>query len=146
MTDHLTTLRALNKRFIHNFVTRDVPSHDAILHSCFRCIQPNGSFLARDAYLRYWATGFDPKLIPSFDMRGETIEVVGTTALVGAVTRSVRVKDGAETASMTRYTDTYVLENGRWLCVLAQLTTVAPEHYPPDSSIVVKYIDGRLQV
>ncbi len=26
------TLRALNARFIHNFITNDVPSHDAILH------------------------------------------------------------------------------------------------------------------
>jgi hypothetical protein len=145
MTDHLPTLRALNKRFIHNFVTSDVPSHDAILHPGFRCIQPNGSLVARDAYLRYWASGFDPKVVPSFDMRGETIEVVGPTALVGAVTRSVRVKDGVETASMTRYTDTYVLERGNWLCVLAQLTAVAPEHYPPDSTIVVKYLEGKLQ-
>jgi hypothetical protein len=145
MTDHLPTLRALNKRFIHNFVTSDVPSHDAILHARFRCIQPNGSLIARDAYLRYWASGFDAKLIRHFDMRGETIEVIGSTALVGAVTRSVRVKDGAETASMTRYTDTYLLENGKWLCVLAQLTTVAPEHYPADSTIVVKYLEGNLQ-
>jgi hypothetical protein len=46
---------------------------------------------------------------------------------------------------MTRYTDTYVLENARWLCVLAQLTTVAPEHYPPDDTIVMKYLAGKLQ-
>jgi hypothetical protein len=148
MTDplpaHLATLRALNKRFIHNFVTSDVPSHDAILHPRFRCIQPNGSLVARDAYLRYWASAFDAKVIPYFDMRGETIEVVGSTALVGAVTKR-GAKGGAETVGMTRYTDTYLLENGKWLCVLAQLTTVAPEHYPPDSSIVVKYLEGKLQ-
>jgi hypothetical protein len=144
MSESLITLRALNKRFIHNFVTRDVPSHDAILHPRFRCIQPNGIVLARDAYLRYWATGFDAKAMPYFDMRGENIEVIGSTALVGAVTRRGRAPDG-ETVSMTRYTDTYLLENGNWLCVLAQLTTVAPEHYPPDSSIVVKYADGQLQ-
>jgi len=29
-------LRGLNARFIHNFVTNDVPSHDAILHPGFR--------------------------------------------------------------------------------------------------------------
>jgi hypothetical protein len=145
MSDHLPALRALNKRFIHNFVTSDVPSHDAILHPGFRCIQPNGSLVQRDAYLRYWASGFDPKVVRQFDMRGETIEIIGSTALVGAVTRSARVKDGAESVSMTRYTDTYLLANGKWLCVLAQLTTVAPEHYPPDSTIVVKYLEGKLQ-
>lgn len=145
MSDHLPTLRALNKRFIHNFVTNDVASHDAILHPGFRAIQPNGSLVARDAYLRYWAGGFDPKVITYWDMRAETIVMAGTTALVGAVNRWVRVRDGAETIGMTRYTDTYVLEGGRWLCVLAQLTPVAPEHYPPDDGIVVRYLDGKLQ-
>ncbi len=31
-------LRALNARFIHDFITNDVPSHDAILHKDFICI------------------------------------------------------------------------------------------------------------
>jgi hypothetical protein len=145
MTDPLPALRALNKRFIHNFVTNDVASHDAILHARFRAIQPNGSLVPRDAYLRYWASGFDPKVIRYWDMRGETIELVGTTALVGAVTKWVRVKDGTESVGMTRYTDTYLLEDGKWLCVLAHLTTVAPEHYPADSTIVVRYLEGILQ-
>jgi hypothetical protein len=34
MTDEL---RALNARFIDNFITNDVPSHDAILHEGFIC-------------------------------------------------------------------------------------------------------------
>lgn len=145
MTDHLPTLRALNKRFIHNFVTNDVPSHDAILHPTFRCIQPNGQLVARDLYLRYWKTAFDPKVITYWDMRGETIELHGPMALVGAVTKWIRVKDGQEAVGMTRYTDTYVLEGGKWLCVLAHLTVVTPEHYPADSTIVVKYHEGQLQ-
>jgi len=145
MSDPLPALRALNKRFIHNFVTCDVASHDAILHPRFRAIQPDGALVARDAYLRYWATGFDAKRIPYWDMRAETIEVFGATALVGAVTKWVRVVDGAESTGMTRYTDTYQLEDGRWLCILAHLTTVAPEHYPPDGTIVVKYLEGKLQ-
>ena len=33
--DVMSELRALNARFIHNFVTRDVASHDAILHPAF---------------------------------------------------------------------------------------------------------------
>lgn len=78
-------------------------------------------------------------------MRGETIVVAGTTALVAAVNRWVRVRDGAETVGMTRYTDTFVLEGGKWLCVQAQLTPVGPEHYPPDNTIVVRYLEGLLQ-
>ncbi len=35
-------LRALNARFINNFITNDVPGHDAILHEGFICIAPTG--------------------------------------------------------------------------------------------------------
>jgi hypothetical protein len=34
-TETMNELRALNARFIHNFVTNDVASHDAILHPRF---------------------------------------------------------------------------------------------------------------
>ena len=40
-------LRALNARFIHNFITNDVPSHDAILHKDFICIDPSGRRVGR---------------------------------------------------------------------------------------------------
>jgi len=46
---------------------------------------------------------------------------------------------------MTTYTDTYLDENGEWKCIQAQITTVAPEHYPGDETIVRKYIMGQIQ-
>jgi hypothetical protein len=52
---------------------------------------------------------------------------------------------GAEVTGMTAYTDTYVREGGRWLCVQAQLTAVAPAHYPGDETIVSVYEKGQLQ-
>ena len=141
----LDALRALNKRFIHNFVTNDVASHDAILHPSFRSISPGAGHLDRQAYLAAWATGFDPAVIPYWDMRDERITLLGDVALVTATNRWARVANGAETVGMTCYTDTYVREGGRWLCALAQLTPVAPAHYPPDATIVVRYLRGVLQ-
>jgi len=41
-TEVMDELRALNARFIHNFVTDDVASHDAILHPAFINIWPTG--------------------------------------------------------------------------------------------------------
>src|SRR3954464_9946035 len=79
MTDDL---RALNARFIHNFITNDVPSHDAILHPDFICITPIGARVSRADYLKAWATGFDAARIPYFDYRDEKIDVFGTTALL----------------------------------------------------------------
>jgi hypothetical protein len=46
---------------------------------------------------------------------------------------------------MTSYTDTYLFEDGAWKCVQAQLTDVAPEHWPADDTIVSVYIRGMKQ-
>ena len=139
MTDEL---RALNARFIHNFITNDVPSHDAILHKDFICMDPNGRRVGRVEYLARWASQFDPARIPYYDYRDERIDVFGTTALVRSTNKSVRLNDGVETVGMTLYTDTYVRQDGGWKCVQAQLTPVAPANYPPDDTIVRRYIRG----
>jgi hypothetical protein len=141
----LQTLRALNKRFIHNFVTNDVASHDAILHAAFTNITPSGGHVDRASYLRQWAHGFDPAVITYWDMRDERITVLGDLALVRATNRWVRHVDGQDTVGMTCYTDTYVRSGAQWLCVQAQLTPVAPANYPSDASTVVCYLGGKLQ-
>jgi ketosteroid isomerase-like protein len=142
MTDEL---RALNARFIHNFITNDVPSHDAILHKDFICIDPNGRRVGRAEYLERWASQFDPARIPYYDYRDERIDVFGATALVRSTNKSVRMNDGVETVGMTLYTDAYVQQDGGWKCVQAQLTPVAPANYPPDDTIVRRYIKGKAQ-
>jgi len=142
--DPLPVLRALNAKFIHNFVTCDVPAHDAILHARFTCINPDGSRMERAPYLVEWATGFHADRIPYWDFRDERIDVFGNTALVSSATKYVRVRDGAEITGMTRYTDTYLFENGAWKCILAQLTGMQPNAYPPDSTIVKMYVRGKI--
>ena len=142
MTDEL---RALNARFIHNFITNDVPSHDAILHPEFICITPMGGRVDRADYLKAWATGFDAERIPYYDYRDEKIDVFGDTALGRSTNKSVRMKDGVEAIGMTLYTDTYIRQGGVWKCVQAQITPVAPANYPPDSTIVGKYVKGQAQ-
>ncbi len=107
-------LRALNARFINNFITNDVAGHDAILHEGFICITPTGARVSRADYLKAWATGFDAGRIPYYDYRDEKIDVFGDTALLRSTNKSVRMIDGAETVGMTMYTDVYVRENGAW--------------------------------
>ena len=141
----LATLQQLNRRFIHNFVTNDVASHDAIIHPSFRAVYSGGVHIDRSAYLRAWATGFDANVIPYWDMRDQRITVVGDVALVGATNKWTRVRDGVEAVGMTCYTDTYLRTGDGWLCVLAQLTPVAADNYPGDDTIVVKYVRGILQ-
>ncbi len=144
-TTDLQTLRALNARFIHNFVTNDVPSHDAITHPRFMCITSKGARQSRADYLQDWATGFDPEVIVYWDMRDENIALFGDMALVRATNKYTRRIDGQDVTGMSTYTDTYVREEGRWLCVQAQLGSVMPEHYPGDAGIVCRYVKGVLQ-
>lgn len=141
--DDLTTLRKINARFIHNFVTNDVPSHDKIIHRDFICITSQGAIVNRVDYLKAWATGFDPEVIVYWDYRDERITISGATALVRSVNKFTTIKDGKETTGMTRYTDTYVKENGEWKCLQAQITMVTPAHYPGDETIVRKYVKGK---
>ncbi len=97
----MNELGALNARFIHNFVTNDVPSHDAILHPAFINIWPTGQRWDRAAYLKYWATAFDPKIIVYWDVRDELITIVGDVALVRATNKHTRRRDGQEVTGMT---------------------------------------------
>ncbi len=143
--DVLRVLRARNAAFIHNFITNDVASHDRITHRDFVSIYPSGERVGKAEYLRRWATGFDPSRIVYYDYRDELIGVFGPTALVRSTNKSIVVDGGTETARMMSYTDVYILEDGDWKCTQAQITPVAPAHYPPDASIVKKYVKGVAQ-
>lgn len=142
--DDLAVLRQINARFIHNYVTNDVPSHDRILHDKFVCITSRGAWVNREDYLRAWATGFDPEIVTYWDYRDEKITVIGTTALVRSVNKFTLLRNGEETTGMSQYTDTYVKENGVWKCIQAQITNVMPENYPADGTIVKRYVKGRI--
>lgn len=139
----LAELRALNARFIHNYVTRDVASHDAITHPRFVNISPSGRYWTKAPYLAYWATAFHPDVVVYWDVRDERIDVFGDVALVRATNKHVIRCDGQDIVGMTTYTDTYLREAGKWLCIQAQLTTVAPEFYPGDETIVSRYVRGE---
>lgn len=141
----MAALSALNAKFIHNFVTCDVPSHDAIIDPDFVCISPSGSVHGRAEYLEAWATDFDPEVILYWDMRDQDIRIFGDFALVRATTKWVRRREGKDITGMTMYTDTYRRVGGRWLCVQAQLTPVTPENFTADTAIVCCYIKGVLQ-
>jgi catechol 2,3-dioxygenase-like lactoylglutathione lyase family enzyme len=144
-SEALADLSALNARFIHNYVTNDVASHDALLHAAFLYIRSNGERVDRATYLKNWATGFDPEVIVYWDLRDELISVVGDVALVRAVNRHVVRRDGEDEVGMSAYTDVYLLEDGAWRCIQAQITEVAPGCEPSDATILRVYRHGVLE-
>ena len=142
----LAELRALNRLFIHNYVTNDVVSHDAILHPDFAYMSSDGKRVDRRTYLRKWATGFHPDVIVYWDMRDEKITIAGDTAIVRATNKYVEKIEHGDQTGMASYTDVYVRKNGRWLCIHAQISNVAPANWPDDRSIVCQYRMGIQQI
>lgn len=140
--DAMQDLRWLNVMFIENFIRNDVVSHDAILHPDFVSVRSNGARVDRASYLKKWATGFDPEIIPYWDVRDELITVIGNVALVRATNKHTIRRNGRAVTGMSTYTDTYVYEGDAWKCVQAQVTPVAPEHEPGDDTILTVYIKG----
>jgi hypothetical protein len=143
-SDDLSLLKTINARFIHNFVTNDVASHDKIIHPQFVYINSKGKWVGRAEYLIDWRTGFDPEVILYWDYRDEKITVIGKTALVRSVNKYTILTNGKEITAMSQYTDTYIKESGDWKCIQAQITIVSPENYPSDETIVKKYVKGKI--
>lgn len=143
--DLVAELKALNARFIHNYVTNDVDSHDAMMHPDFICIGPKGTRQNRADYLRQWATQFDPEVVVYWDVRDEVITIIDNVALVRSTNKRTIRRDGTETTGMSTYTDTYLFQKGQWKCIQAQIQTLPPESYPGDETIVSVYIKGKRQ-
>jgi ketosteroid isomerase-like protein len=143
--DLVAELRALNARFIHNYVTNDVASHDAMMHPDFICIGPQGTRQNRADYLRQWATQFDPEVVVYWDVRDEVITIIDNVALVRSTNKRTIRRDGTDTTSMSTYTDTYLFQKGEWKCIQAQIQTLPPASYPGDDTIVSIYIKGKRQ-
>jgi hypothetical protein len=120
--DDKVVLSKLNAKFIHNFVTQDAATHDQIIHKDFVCIESTGAIVQRDAYIKGWATGYRDSGYKTFDYTDEFIRIFGSTALIRSRTVYTKEKDGVIISGSSIYTDTYVKENGRWLCVQAQIT------------------------
>lgn len=85
-TNDSLQLSAINAKFINNFLTRDVASHDAIIHRDFVCIQGDGSIISRETYLKNWATDFDNSGYLTFTYTDEHIRIFADIALVRSKT------------------------------------------------------------
>jgi hypothetical protein len=108
-------------------------------------INSQGARIGRADYLKAWATGFDPEQIIYWDLREEHIVLCRDVALVSAVNKFVEVQDNDTVSGMAAYTDIYILENGDWRCLQAQITMVNSAYWPEDNSIICCYHKGILQ-
>ena len=110
------TLIRLNQDYVDAFLKADVGWYREHLADDFVCIESDGSTLGRDEFLREAARGPD---VATYTLAEVRVRVYGNTALVQATGR-FRRHDGTEGTS--RYTDVYVIREGRWKAVSAQIT------------------------
>jgi ketosteroid isomerase-like protein len=122
-TDH-DHLSQLNAQFIQNFITQDAIAHDKIIHKDFICIESTGEIVERDQYLQSWPHDYDNSGYLTFSYSDEVIRIFGNTGLVRSKTTYTKEVNGAIITGHSVYTDTYVKENGQWLCVQAHITPV----------------------
>jgi hypothetical protein len=118
-------LSTLNARFIKNFITQDTVAHNEIIHKDFVCINNDGSIIGRNEYMSGWSGAYESSGYTAFSFTDEYIRIFGNMALVRSRTVYVKRKDGQTIEGSSVYTDTYIKENGKWLCVQAQITPVA---------------------
>lgn len=109
-------LRRLNDEYVRASLHGDVHWFDVHLAHDFVCIEPDGSVLFRDKFLRMAALESD---LRDYVLDYVDVRFYGEVALVRA-SGSWTKKDGAR--GISRYTDVYVYTAGAWKVVSAQIT------------------------
>jgi Domain of unknown function (DUF4440) len=113
---HHATLRELNRNYIRAVDEADVAWFEANLAADFGNTNPDGSFIDRETFLAQIGRGSTVKNIREHDV---VIRLLGDFAIIHART-SYQKPDGSQGAG--RYTDDWLLRQGRWQCVSAHVT------------------------
>ena len=117
-------LIALERGWNEAFYARDVEFLDSILADDFIVTYDDGARgdKARELAL---AESFNQRVI-SATQEDFTVQVYGDAAVVWFTLRVVGIRQGQEAEIVLRYTDVWVVRDGRWQCVASQSTRVNP--------------------
>lgn len=117
-------LIALERGWNEAFYARDVEFLDTILADDFIVTYDDGARgdKARELAL---AESFNQRVI-SATQDDFIVRVYGDTAVVWFTLRVVGIRQGQEAEITLRYTDVWVMRDGRWQCVSSQSTRVSP--------------------
>ena len=114
-SDH-QVIQELNEGYIRSVRTSNVQWFEKHLSQDFLNTNPDGTLIDRAAFLRQIAPRCPVANLGVEDVR---IRLFGDTAIAHG--RTTYIKPDGEPAA-GRYTDTWVREGGRWLCVAAHVT------------------------
>ncbi len=113
--DH-ATLSELNAGYVRGVEERDPAWFERHLAPDFMNSNPDGSIVDRAGFLAQVAAGSGSSRIEAHDV---LVRVLGEFAIIHART-TFETPSGA--AGAARYTDIWSWQDGRWLCVAAQVT------------------------
>ncbi len=117
--DDLSVVRALNENYVKAFRDADVAWYDAHLAPDYVVVSGDGSFQDRAAALAHFAEPTFARTIKSFPVDKVKVRRFDGVALAHAE-NAYELKDGRK--GVSRYTDIWLLRNGRWLCIAAHIT------------------------
>jgi len=115
-TTDLEILQELNQGFIRSVRMSDVAWFDQNLSEDFLNSNADGTLVDRAAFLRQIAP---PCPVSDFGVEDVRIRVLGDTAIAHGRTTYTK-PDGQAAAG--RYTDVWVRQGGRWVCVSGDVT------------------------
>ena len=99
---------------------KDVKALEMLLHPNLVYIDYDGSMMTKEEFLASAkAPALQPETIVNESM---TAHVFGDSAVVTGVYREKGVKNGKAYQRRGRFTDTWVYQSGRWVCVGSQST------------------------
>jgi ketosteroid isomerase-like protein len=117
-------LIALERGWNEAFYARDVEFLDSILADDFIVTYDDGARGDKTRELEL-AASFNQRVI-SATQEDFTVQVYDDAAVVWFTLRVVGIRQGQEAEIALRYTDVWVIRDGRWQCVASQSTRLSP--------------------
>jgi ketosteroid isomerase-like protein len=117
--DDLAVLYALNENYVEAFRDADVAWYDAHLAPDYAVASGDGSLQDRAAALAHFSEPTFATSMDSFPVGRVNVRRFDDVALIHAE-NAYRLKDGRE--GVSRYTDIWHKQDGRWTCVAAHIT------------------------
>jgi ketosteroid isomerase-like protein len=122
-TTHEEEILRLEKELSQAIVKNDAAAAGRFLADDWIIIDPDGGTIDRARFLGVIQSGaLTHETMESDDTR---VRIYGSTAIVTALATTTGKFNGQPFTTQERATDVFVRQNGRWLCVLSQLTRFA---------------------
>ena len=115
-------VRALERKWQRALVNKDVDTISSLLASDFVATSSTGKVGSKTTLLN--AIRRDKNEYKSADARNMSVRMLGPRVAVvtGIATETGTTPDGRSFKNSRRFTDTWMLRNGKWLCVASQAT------------------------